>query len=183
MILLITWGNYFLIQTTKKNRLNKISNYINDNFKTVITFVILSIIYYVFFPYDFLYDYNSNLFPEGRKIITESYYPKKVFNSISFVFIMFIPYFIIQILYSLFLRFKNQTGFKLIKLNVILLVIPIILYSISFYGTLIMKEEFIKSTTEFRIRTKESLNKMDPFNFINTQKIFKDSIVPPINSK
>ena len=142
--------------------MKKINKYLSDNFSTVITFVFLCFVYYLFLPYDFLYDFKSNFFPYGKKFITQQYYPQKVLRIVLFVISSFIPYFLIQIFYSLFVKFTNKSSFKLVKLNNFFLIIPIILCSVSLYGLMIMKDDFIKSTLEFRKRTKEIINSIDP---------------------
>ena len=123
--------------------------FLNNYIKEITVFLILSIIYYIWFPYDFLYNYKSIFYEYGEKSISYDYYIFKFIRSIVFVTFSFIPYFILQISYSIYLKLKHRSNFKLVKLNTLFLIVPIIFYSLSFYGFHTTKNEHLESINEF----------------------------------
>ena len=123
--------------------------FLNNHIKEITVFLTLSIIYFIWFPYDFLYNYKSIFYEYGEKLISYDYYIFKFIRSIVFVTFSFIPYFILQTIYSLYIKLKNRCDFKFIKLNTLFLILPIIFYSLSFYGIYTMKNEHIESINEF----------------------------------
>ena len=123
--------------------------FLNNYIKEITVFLTLSIIYFIWFPYDFLYNYKSIFYEYGEKSISYDYYIFKFIRSIVFVTFSFIPYFILQTIYSLYIKLKNRCDFKFIKLNTLFLILPIIFYSLSFYGIYTMKNEHIESINEF----------------------------------
>ena len=129
--------------------MRKFNTFLNNHTSIVITFLIFSVIYYLWFPYDFLYNYKSVFYQYGEKSINYDYYIYKFIRCIIFVTTSFLPYFLIQLSYSLYIKLKNRSNFKFIKLNNLFLILPVIFYSLSFYGFHTTKNEHLESINEF----------------------------------